>query len=423
MVSASLSDDLSLLAATAAVLHANGQQTAETMRMVERTGIYCGILPKALFGWDGVILHGTPSANAGTVLIVDATPAGVGMNRVIAASHAIEQAISQRLTIQHLQAKVMAAAALPPFSDQVFALANAAAATALAVTFGATQLSAIVLIFVSGGAGAYLRRLVARLGANALVQTFLAALLAGLVGASGVRCDISSELRLIAVCPCMVLVPGPHFLNATLDLLAIRLPLGAARLGFAGLILVAICIGLLVGLTLCGVALPVTPPARDVALWRVTVAAGVAAASYSIFFSLPLKYVGWPVGASIAADTARWAAMTVFHAGPAFGAGVAALVAGTFLVPVSRLYHLPFAGIGFASIVSLIPGMLAFHIAGGLIALPTASPPQVVPLIKAMVLDSTTAILIIIAMTIAIISPRYLYDAVSNARRAGGTAE
>ena len=42
-------------------------------------------------------------------------------------------------------------------------------------------------------------------------------------------------LLLIAVCPCMVLVPGPHILNGAIDLMRTRVALGIARLGYAGL--------------------------------------------------------------------------------------------------------------------------------------------------------------------------------------------
>jgi uncharacterized membrane protein YjjB (DUF3815 family) len=291
-------------------------------------------------------------------------------------------------------------------------------ATALTITFGVGHRSAMALIFLSAGAGAYLRRYVARFGANAIVQAFLAALLAGIIGAYGVRWNVSSELRLIAVCPCMVLVPGPHILNGALDLFGTRIVLGGARLGYAGLILAAICCGLIAGLALYGETLPIAPAGRDIGLWPLILAAAIAAASYSVFFSLPLQFLGWPIAAAVLADTARWEATIFFHLGPASGAGLAALVAGVILVPVSRCRHLAFAGIGFAAIVSLIPGVLAFRIAAGLFALPTASSAQAVPLVQAIVMDGTTALLIIAAMTIGIVIPKHLYDAFTDARLA-----
>jgi uncharacterized membrane protein YjjB (DUF3815 family) len=60
----------------------------------------------------------------------------------------------------------------------------------------------------------------------------------------------------------MVLVPGPHFLNGMLDLITGRMNLGASRLIYAVLIVVAISTGLLLGLELLGVSLPVDPAGR-----------------------------------------------------------------------------------------------------------------------------------------------------------------
>ena len=64
----------------------------------------------------------------------------------------------------------------------------------------------------------------------------------------------------------MVLVPGPHVLNGALDLINGRIHLGAARLIYAGLVIVAISTGLLLGLALLGVSLPVDEAGRVVPL-------------------------------------------------------------------------------------------------------------------------------------------------------------
>jgi uncharacterized membrane protein YjjB (DUF3815 family) len=83
----------------------------------------------------------------------------------------------------------------------------------------------------------------------------------------------------------MVLVPGPHFLNGAFDLIGGRIHLGAARLLYASLIVVAISTGLLLGLALLGVSLPVDPLGRAVPLWHDIIAAGAAVTCSSVFFS------------------------------------------------------------------------------------------------------------------------------------------
>src|SRR5262249_53558085 len=159
--------------------------------------------------------------------------------------------------------------------------------------------------------------------------------LAGIIGGLAIRYDLSSSLRLVAVCPCMVLVPGPHFLNAAQDLIGGRIHLGAARLIYAGLIVVAISTGLLLGLALFGASLPVAPPGRAVPLWQDMIAAGVAVACYSVFFSTPLTMLPWPVAVGMLAHALRWIALSVFGLGVAAGALVACIVVSLLLTPVS----------------------------------------------------------------------------------------
>src|ERR1700674_1890229 len=173
---------------------------------------------------------------------------------------------------------------MPPAPTWLFAFAAASGAVALSVIFGVGHFLPAILIFASAGAGAILRRALAQLSGNYFIQPFGAAVLAGLIGALAVRYDLSSSLRLVAICPCMVLVPGPHFLNGAMDLIGGRIHLGAARLLYAGLIVVAISTGLLLGRAVLGASLPVDPPGRAVPLWQDVIAAGVTVAAYSVFF-------------------------------------------------------------------------------------------------------------------------------------------
>lgn len=395
-----------LVLACAEVLHTNGQSTHETVQAAERLGAQLGLRATMIAHWEEMELRAADGTGS-QVSFERGSPTGINLGRVASAMSAIEDCAVGRPPIGAALENITAIANAPPAPTWLFTLAAAAGAAAMAAIFGVHHLK-VVLIMVSAAAGALLRRTLARYSANTLLQPLCAALLAGMIGALAVRYDLSSSLRLVAVCSCMILVPGPHVLNGAMDLIAARISLGASRLVHAGLIILAIAVGLLLGMGILSVSLPVGEPGRAVPLGLDVIAAGVAIAAFSVFFSTPLRMLGWPVAIGMLAHAVRWGALKA-GAGVATGALVACLLVGGILAPVARRWRMPFAAIGFASVVSMMPGVFLFRMASGLVQLANYSNANF-DLLRATIADAMTAIAIILAMSFGVVAPKIIID-------------
>ena len=167
----SLQERSNLILSFATVLFANGQATDQTIGAAERLGRTLGLRARIIPRWGELALQ-AEDADAKLTSLIVADPSGVDMDRVAATMRAVEDIQAGRLSVDAASEAIAAIARTPPAPTWQFALAAAAGAVALSVIFGIDHFPPMVLIFVSAGAGAILRRAVARISANFFVQPF-----------------------------------------------------------------------------------------------------------------------------------------------------------------------------------------------------------------------------------------------------------
>ncbi len=404
-------DRLALILRTATLLFANAETTERTLRGANRVAESLGYRTTLIPRWDELTVR--LEDNSGFKIdVARVTPAGIDMNKVLATEKTIDSITDGRLAPDEAQTALAKIAELPPMSLGRFALAAAVGASALSVVFGAVHPASIALIALSAGTGAVTRRGLSYVSSNLLVQPLCAALLAGFVGGVAHRYQLSSPLALVALCPCMVLVPGPHFLNGLLDLAHARVALGCSRIAFATLVIAAISAGLLLGLWLVATTLPVSPPSRSVGLPLDVIAAGLAVSAYASFYSMAWRYLPIPIGVGMVAHALRWLVLSM-GANACAAAFLACFFVGLVITPLANRMRLPFAAMAFPAVVSMIPGIFLFRMAAGLVELAglgTSAPSSLTSVILG---QGSTAFLILVAMGFGLIAPKLWEEAVS----------
>jgi uncharacterized membrane protein YjjP (DUF1212 family) len=405
------------VALAATLLHANGQTTQRVISATTRLANAYGYEMRVLPQWDDIIFRyrekGAEDSPWQTEM-VHVRPTGVDMNKVALTIGLIDQIASQTdtLTSESLaktSADLQHIAELKPSRHPRFILMAGVGASALGVIFGVTSSITLTLIFFAAVLGASLRRWLASTSDNLFVQPFVAALVAGLVGGGAQRMLTGVDLQFVDIAPCMILVPGAHILNAALDLVRGRLSLGLARLAYCGLILLAICAGLLIGLVLMSASLAQGTESAHVPLWLDIIAAGLAVAAFGAFFSLPWKILIAPIAVGMMCHACRWLVLDN-GGGVALGAFVACLIAGTITALIARYLRLPFAALAFSAVVSMMPGIFLFKFASGVVDVYLAGAATQLSMLSNVVSNGTASLLIVLVMTFGLILPKMLID-------------
>jgi uncharacterized membrane protein YjjB (DUF3815 family) len=125
---------------------------------------------------------------------------------------------------------------------------------------------------------------------------------------------------------------------------------------------------------------------------------------------MPWRLLPLPIAVGMLAHAARWALISILNVNVATTAFFACLLAGLIVAPIVDRLRLPFAAVGFSAVVSMMPGIYLFRAASALLELVASGPRAPADLVSAVVANSATAFLIILAMTVGLVLPRMLFE-------------
>jgi uncharacterized membrane protein YjjP (DUF1212 family) len=250
----------------------------------------------------------------------------------------------------------------PPHSHWVVALALGAAAVSLAILLGADLVAAAVAGLATA-LGLLARHELGRRHVSLLALPLTAALLGAILGGLVIRLGWTRTPELVLVVPALMVVPGPHLINALLDLIDNYLPMSLARFTLSTGILLASAAGILLGVEL---TLP-NPISADGAanferlgLVSDIVLAGIATYGFAMFYNTAWRHLWMAILGGMTGHGLRFLALEAgcqLEAATFLGGLAVGVISGW--IACSR--KLPVAVIAFAGAVTMIPGVSLYR--------------------------------------------------------------
>ena len=404
--------EFQLIRSCAEILFTNGQSTKKLVLDLQLIARKLGYESEVIPLWGGIFieLDGNNASKPSRTLILNMQPTGVQMNKVKLATLVIDQFIAGALSLEQAIQRIKDVDQSAPCSLIRFIAMSAIGAASLGVIFGVADPQLLFLVMLSAGIGALLRRLTAKVSTNLYSQVLVASVFTGLFGSLAHAYQFSPANVFLFLCPCMILVPGPHLLNGIFDIARGNVGIGQARLTYAVTILLVICIGLVSSLVSHNQSLTQYAITGDLPLPYYLLAVCGAVAAYGSFFSMSWRDIIIPVFIGAVAFLPRYYLAFVDGYSVVIGVFIASLVAGFMAAVLASKTQLPFAALAFSSVVAMIPGSYLFRMADYLFNFyqmgTNASAQESLLALN----QGITAVVIVIAISIGVIFPKLCVD-------------
>lgn len=404
--------EIQLIRSTAELLFTNGQSTKKLIHdlrmLISKMGYECKIIPQ----WSGLIieLDGVEKSKPNQVIIINSHPFGVQMNKVKLGTLVIHQFVAEAINLEQAINEIQNVGQSAPCTLMRFIVMSAIGAAALGVIFGVMDLQILALVMLSAGIGALLRRLVAKVSINYYSQVLVASVFTGLFGSVSHAYQLAPASAFIFLCPCMILVPGPHLLNGVFDIARGDIGIGQSRLAYAITIVLVISVGLVGSLVAHHQTLTQYVSVGEVPFLYLLLAVCAVVSAYGSFFSMTWRDLLLPVLIGVTAFLFRYFFESRDGVSVVTGVLIASLVAGVMASLLASKTQLPFAALAFAAVVAMIPGSYLFKMAYYMFNfyqkdLGSSAQEGLMALNQ-----GTTALFIVLAISLGVILPKLCID-------------
>ncbi len=237
-----------------------------------------------------------------------------------------------------------------------------------------------------------------------------------MIGGIAVRFGLGSMPALCLVAPGMIIVPGVPLINGVQDMIANHMTLGISRLGFGGVVTIAIAMGLFTATVLTGAVIPVEEATQAISVPEDAVFSALAALGFVLLFSVPARLAWICILCGIASHTLRTFCVH-FGVDIISGTLLGALTTGILAEIFGRRFRAPPAAFAFPGVVAMVPGSYAFRmVIGGLQIANGAADPGLITATLALGVETA---LMLAAIAVGIAAPALLLPRHPLARPAG----
>jgi uncharacterized membrane protein YjjP (DUF1212 family) len=396
------------------LLLANGSDTERVEASVERFAAAFGCEAHLMASYETLLLTVVAGVHLLTKIGHRVPAMNVGLGAIEAINRLVEDAEGGRLGLAEAAIALAAVEHRPrEYNRWLVVVALGLTAASLSRLFGGDW-ACFGVAWVAGAVGTWLRQELGRRQINPVAIPFAAACLSGIIGGIAVRFGLSGTPSLCLIAPGMIIVPGVPLINGVQDMIRNHMTLGISRLGFAGLVTIAIAFGLYVATVVTGASIPVQEPAIAIPVPEDAVFSALAAIGFAMLFNVPARVAWACVVCGVASHTTR---TLCEHMGMEVVAGtlVGALVVGFLAHGFARSFRAPSVAFAFPGTVAMIPGAYAFRAVLGALQIQhgTAAP----ALVQETLVLSLQVVLMVGAIAVGVVAPAILLEPTISASR------